>query len=61
MHRNRPHVVHVPSILIAACVLAAPFSGKTLAQLAVFPSRTITLVVPFAAGGGTESIAWPLA
>jgi len=40
-------------ILTAALLLAAP----SLAQAQDYPSRTITLVVPYAAGGGNDAMA----
>ncbi|MBP7567212.1 MAG: tripartite tricarboxylate transporter substrate binding protein, partial [Burkholderiaceae bacterium] len=44
--------------LFGACLLAASASGTALAQAsaAAYPSKTITLIVPFAAGGSTDTI-----
>lgn len=39
--------------------LAAGFAGS--AGAASWPERPITLIVPFPAGGGTDTFAWPLA
>lgn len=40
-------------------ICAIAFSGHAVAD--VFPKRTVTLIVPFAAGGGVDTVARPLA
>ena len=48
------------TVLWGACVaIGALFAGPVQAQN--WPSRPITLIVPFAAGGGTDAFARPLA
>jgi tripartite-type tricarboxylate transporter receptor subunit TctC len=43
---------------LLACCLAAPLAAQTTAD---FPTKTVTLVVPFAAGGPTDAMARTLA
>ncbi|HEX7889470.1 MAG TPA: tripartite tricarboxylate transporter substrate binding protein [Ramlibacter sp.] len=50
MHKTR----RTFATALAAATLLAPFAAV---QAQTFPSRPITLVVPFAPGGGTDSIA----
>jgi tripartite-type tricarboxylate transporter receptor subunit TctC len=47
--------------LIAAIALAAMVAGLTAARAADYPSRPITIIVPFAAGGPSDFMARILA
>lgn len=49
---------HVPALLAAICALAVT-ANATQAQ--TFPSKPITLVVPFPAGGALDAVARPMA
>ena len=42
--------------LITAAIVAV-LTGNTLASAETFPSRPITIIVPFAAGGPTDALA----
>ena len=44
-------------LTLAAAGLAAPYAGLAHAQPSDFPSRPITLYVPFSPGGATDSLA----
>ena len=44
----------------AGAALALPFVGSARAQSGGWPSRPVTFVVPFPAGGGTDAFARPL-
>jgi tripartite-type tricarboxylate transporter receptor subunit TctC len=48
-------VSHFPRIAALAFVFAGVASSATLAQNPAYPTRTITLVLPFAAGSGTDT------
>ncbi len=47
-------------VLRAAAASAAAFSGVSHAQASAWPTKPVTLVVPFAAGGGTDAFGRPL-
>ena len=56
LHRRSPSVTLFRIVLIALCALLAPHASAQ-----PFPSKNIVLVVPFAAGGGTDIVARLLA
>src|ERR687896_2381090 len=43
--------------LIAGCALVAGFSAGTIATAQTYPAKPITIVVPFSAGGPTDTLA----
>jgi tripartite-type tricarboxylate transporter receptor subunit TctC len=42
-------------------LIAAPFAPSIISAQAAWPARQLTFIVPFAAGGGTDAFARPLA
>ena len=44
------------ALLALAAILLLPWAGPAVAQQA-WPTRAVTIVVPFPAGGGTDAIA----
>src|SRR6202023_1509304 len=44
----------LPMRTVALCLAASPVSGTSSALAEKWPSRPVTMVVPFAAGGGTD-------
>jgi tripartite-type tricarboxylate transporter receptor subunit TctC len=53
--------MRTPRMFLASFVFAAAFGNVTIAAEQVYPSRPITMIVPFAAGGPTDTIARTLA
>ena len=47
----------IMNAVIAAVVIAGPLLANTAAYAADFPTRSITLVVPYPAGGGVDAMA----
>jgi tripartite-type tricarboxylate transporter receptor subunit TctC len=47
--------------LLAVLALVSAVAGQTIAQAQTWPDKPITFIVPFAAGGGTDAFARPLA
>ncbi len=57
MHRSRPSTLRRATLALAALGLlgAAPFASAD-----TWPTKPVTIVVPFPAGGGTDAFARPL-
>ena len=54
---SRRNLVTVAAITMASTVAFAGASLMSTARAADFPTRTITLVVPYPAGGGVDAMA----
>ena len=55
----RPTVVRCALLTVLAVVAAVAGQARAIAQ--TWPDKPITFIVPFAAGGGTDAFARPLA
>ena len=56
-----PRVVRCALFALVAVVSAVAGQAQDIAQAQTWPDKPITFIVPFAAGGGTDAFARPLA
>ncbi len=52
-------MVRVAAVLLAATLAAAPASAQAPSNEADWPNRPIRFILPFPAGGSTDSVARP--